>query len=73
MSDPFLKHIKPVVEQAIIKGLLTKPAPAGSVDPQDYGFIRELKQRGASTSEVAETLHVTEEALAKILFKLKLE
>lgn len=56
-----------------MRGALKKPLPATTIDPEDYAFIRELKQRGESNGRVAEILHVTEDALRAVLDKLNLE
>lgn len=69
----FLKSVKGTVERALMRGALKKPLPATAIDPEDYAFIRELKQRGESNGRVAEILHVTEDALRAVLDKLNLE
>lgn len=56
-----------------MRGQMSKPAPAKTIDIEDYQFIRELKQRGETNERVAEVLHVTEDALRSVLDKLNLE
>jgi hypothetical protein len=68
-----LENIKDLVDQKVNSGQWTKPALATVIDPEDYGFIRDLKQRGKTTSQVAEILHVTEECLRAELRKLNLD
>jgi hypothetical protein len=65
-----LTGYRAIVERCLLRGYVQKPPPATVVDHDDYTFISELRNRGESTSAMAEILYVTEDAIREALRKM---